>query len=155
MLVSTAVLFTSILGYASTTTLKLNRKDSEIVRSIVSEYIRNSANPKPFEEQSKIFKWAETVFVCRKFLGAKSRIKRYRKSFNDEAAVDYQYENNTESENNIPKWPISPSKLDEVFDSARFDRCLKSMNDPSFERRITWLYPTDGKRKSSNSNSFI
>ena len=63
MLVSTAVLFTSILGYASTTTLKLNRKDSEIVRSIVSEYIQNSANPKPFEEQSKIFKYIKSRAV--------------------------------------------------------------------------------------------
>ena len=130
----------------STSPFKITRQHKEAIRSIVSEYVKNSATPDPLQDLAKVFKWAETVNECRKFLGTYSRIKRFKTSIKDETAFDYQYENNTESENNIPTWPISPSDIDKLFDASRFDRCLKSMEEPSFDRRITWLYPNDGKR---------
>ena len=150
MLVSIILVFLLSYNRISTLEFKHSRRDLKGIRSIVSEYVRNSANPNTLQEQPKIFKWAETVYECRKILGINFRNRRYKTLPKDEAALEYQYENNTESENNIPTWPISPSDFDELFDDARFDRCLTSMDDPSFDRRITWLYPTDGKGKLHN-----
>ena len=144
-----SIILVFLLSYHGISTLefKHSRRDLKGIRSIVSEYVRNSANPNALQEQPQIFKWAETVYECRKILGINLPRRRYKTSSTDEAAFEYQYENNTESENNIPTWPIVPSDFDELFDDARFDRCLTSIDDPSFDRRITWLYPTDGKGK--------
>ena len=135
------------LNGISASPFKITRQNKESIRAVVSDYVKNSASPNPLQNLAKVFKWAESVIECRKFLGTYSRIKRYKTFIKDETALDYQYENNTESENNVPTWPISPREIDKLFDAARFDRYLKSMDDPSFDRRITWLYPNDGKRE--------
>lgn len=145
MLVTIALVISMLLSDVSTSPINHTDKDLKHIQSIVSEYISISAHPFPSKEEATIFKWAETVHVCRKFLGITSHLRRYKNSSTIEPAYEYQNENNTESENNIPVWPLSPSDLDGLFDSARFDRCLRSMSDPSFGRRITWLYPSDGK----------
>ena len=145
MLVSISLLVSLLLNVVSTLPFNNTKKDLEHIQSIVSEYVSISAHPNPSKEETKIFKWAETVHECRKILGITSHLRRYKHSSKVESAYEYQYENNTESENNIPTWPLSPSALDGIFDSARFDRCLTSIHDPSFDRRITWLYPSDGK----------
>ena len=147
MLKSIVLLILVFSNGISASPFKITRQNKEAIRAVVSEYVKNSASPNPLQNLDKVFKWAEIVHECRKFLGTYSRIKRYKTFRKDETALDYQYENNTESENNVPTWPISPTDIDKLFDAARFDRCLKSMEDPSFERRITWLYPNDGKRK--------
>ena len=147
MLKSFVLLILMLSNGFSTSPFRVTRQHKESIRSIVSEYVKNSATPDPLQDLAKVFKWAESVNECRKLLGTYSRIISYKTFRKDETALDYQYENNTESENNIPTWPISPSNIDKLFDESRFDRCLKSMEDPSFDRRITWLYPNDGKNE--------
>ena len=121
-----------------------SQQDLEDVRSIVKYFIDISAMPNPLQDPN-LFERAEAVHKCRKSLGITTRIGGHKASSNDKNAWDYANEKNTETEAKIPTWDLSPSDFDMFFDQARFDRYLTSMYDPSFERRITWLFPENGK----------
>jgi len=125
--------------------LPLNDTEQELdaIRSIVNYFIENSETPNPNVDEN-LFEAAKKVHNCRKSLGINTPIGEDRASQGDPKADDFRHENNTETEKQIPTWPISPSVFDQFFDQARFDRYLTSIEDPSFKRRITWLYPDDG-----------
>ena len=118
-------------------------QDLDDIRSIVNYFIENSETPNPNVDEG-IFEAAKIVRDCRKSLGINSTIGGDRASQGDEKAMDFWNVTNTETESKIPTWPISPSEFDQFYDQARFDRYLTSIEDPSFKRRITWLYPDDG-----------
>lgn len=130
-------------------TVNNTQEELDEINAIVHEYVDKSELLRPREEGKMIYKWAETVHACRKSHGIPTP-RKYNKlgiaisSTQDKRAIDYSYENNTESEKDVPTWDISPSDLDGFFDSARFDRYLTWSEDTSFERRISWLFPDSG-----------
>ena len=125
--------------------LPLNDTEQELdaIRSIANYFIENSESPNPNVDE-KLFEAAKIVHDCRKSLGLNTPIGGDRASQGDPTAEDFRHVNNTETENQIPTWPLSPSDFDQFYDEARFDRYLTTIEDPSFKRRITWLYPDNG-----------
>ena len=120
-----------------------SQQDLEDVRSIVKYFIDVSAMPNSSKDAT-LYERAEEVHKCRKSLGITTRIGGHIASRSQNSPRDYTNKKNTETEKEIPIWDISPSDFDKFFDQARFDRYLTSINNPSFERRITWLYPDNG-----------
>ena len=120
-------------------------QDLDAIRSIVNYFIENSETPN-LNVDENLFEAAKIVHDCRKSLSINSPIGGDRASQGDPKAGDFTYVKNTETENQIPTWSISPSEFDQSYDQARFDRYLTSIDDPSFKRRITWLYPDNGTR---------
>jgi len=118
-------------------------QDLDDIRSIVDYFIDSSEIPKPNLDEN-LFEAAKIVHSCRKSAGINTPIGGDKALQGDSTPEDFKSIKNTETENQIPSWPISPSEFDQFYDQARFDRYLTSITDPSFERRITWLYPNDG-----------
>ena len=118
-------------------------QDLDEIRSIVNYLIDNSETPNQNADED-IFEAAKIVHNCRKSLGINTTIGGYRSSQGDPTPRNFTFVKNTETESLIPTWSIPPSEFDQSYDQARFDRYLTSVTDPSFKRRITWLYPDNG-----------
>ena len=121
-------------------------QDLDEIRSIVNYLIDNSETDNQNVDEN-LFEGARVVHNCRKSLGINTTIGRDRSSQGGRTPRDFSFVKNTERENLIPTWSISPSEFDQFYDQARFDRYLTSISDPSFKRRITWLYPDNGMLK--------
>ena len=118
-------------------------QDLDEIRSIVNYLIDNSETPNQNVDEN-LFEGAKIIHNCRKSLGINTTIGGDRSSPGDPTPRDFGDVKNTETESLIPTWSISPSDIDQFYDQARFDRYLTSITDPSFKRRITWLYPDNG-----------
>ena len=120
----------------------------EDIQSIFEESLKNDARPNAEEDKEDIYKWAEVVYNCRKSRGLITTKHDTKKASSaDKTPDNYRNEKNSDGEKDVPTWDLSPSHFDTIFDSARFTRYLSWDENPSYKRRITWLYPDNGAYK--------
>ena len=128
------------------------------IRLRIKEYINRSPLYNPYEEGNAILKWAVAVYRRKK----KPHVSKFRSRASDDQTDDDGPEEGTVlSYNNaggtpdfdhlIPEWDITLPQLQEIYDTARFDRNLDWAQtyffcfEKQFKRRIPWLYPENGK----------
>ena len=145
------LLLNGILGFPANHT----EQEFDEINAIIDEYVDNSVFQNTWASGNTIYAWAKTVHACRKSRGIPTPRQYIKNGVSNLASKDklaghFQNEQNTETEKDIPKWEISADDLDREFDSTRFRRYFNSYENPSFKRRIAWLYPDDGLYTSSN-----
>ena len=145
------------LAFGATPFNALTNDEAEVLYDmnlIIKDYLQNSAIPRHEHDIEEVLRHAEEFYKyekargisIRRLLGdAQANFTAY--SGRGNSPSKYKHVKNTQYENLVPTWDLLPHELDRIaFDHIRYERYLTSYNNPSFKRRITWLYPKDGNQ---------